>query len=79
MDIVTDEFPETYVELVDGRMVARDAEEWRLECLARHVLQLDGKLLRQGWLIEYERIHGNAEALKLKDRMTAVWAKERSS
>ena len=62
----------TYVELIDGKIVTRDAEEWRDECLARWVLQYgrgdadNGLTRRRRWLADYEDRHGRAEADKLK-------------
>lgn len=67
----------TLVELVNGEIVTRDAEAWRAECLARHVLQLPSKAARVEWLTEYEKRHG-AEATKaLRETMTRVWIKGR--
>ena len=65
----------TLVELVDGRIVTRDAEPWRHECLARHVL---AKPLaeRRAWLADFERMHGAEDVAALKATMTAVHAKE---
>lgn len=65
------------VELVDGQVVAYDAEEWRHECLARHVL--DKPLLeRREWLADFAKRHGTASATRLMDTMAAVFAKERA-
>lgn len=69
----------TYVELVDGQIVTRDAEEWRHETLARHVLQLPSLNARREWLADYEKLHGKAATVKLQDTMTAVWTKERAA
>lgn len=67
-----------YVELVDGRIVSRDAEEWRTECLARHVL---AKPLpeRRAWLADFERMHGAEGAERLKATMAALHAKARAT
>lgn len=66
-----------YVELVDGRIVSRDAEEWRHETLARHVL---AKPLaqRREWLAEFEKEHGAADAERLKATIKAVHEKARA-
>lgn len=61
----------TYVELVDGRVVTRDAEEWRNECLARHVLSLPLHI-RRDWLADFEKKHGAKETAHLKAAITAV-------
>lgn len=68
-----------YVELIDGRMVLRDAEAWRAECLARWVLTLKPLSHRQAWLFEYEKQHGPAEANKLKNGMSAIWEKRQEA
>ncbi len=53
-----------YVELINGQVVRRDAEEWKMECLAKWVLQLGrtdadrGLKRRQDWLRDYEKRHG---------------------
>lgn len=69
----------TYVELVNGDIVASDAEEWRHECLARHVLNLPSLQERREWLADFGKRHGEAELTRLQDTMTALWAKERSA
>lgn len=62
----------TYIELINGKIVTRDAEEWRDECLARWVLQYgrgdadNGLARRRRWLADYEDRHGKAAADKLK-------------
>lgn len=68
-----------FIELIDGQIVHRDAEAWRHECLARHVLQLPSKAARQAWLADYDKLHGAAEATALQDTMRAIWAKERAA
>jgi hypothetical protein len=61
------------IQLINGRMVESDADKWRNECLARHVLSkpLDDRRL---WLADFEKKHGQAEADKLKAAMTAIYA-----
>ena len=62
----------TLVELVDGRVVTRDAEDWRDECLARHVLRLPSLDARREWLADFQKRHGEAEADRLRALMTAL-------
>lgn len=66
-----------YVELINGEFVRRDAETWRDECLARHVLNIKSLSARQAWLFDFEKKHGPAEAQKLRGGMTLIWEKER--
>lgn len=62
----------TYVELVNGQIVMRDAEEWRDECLARYVLSLPSLKERRAWLADYEKRHGSEETDRLKANMMAI-------
>jgi hypothetical protein len=63
-----------FVELVDGRLVTRDAPQWRDECLARYTLS---KPLteRRAWLTDFEKRHGREDTERLMDVMKAVHAK----
>jgi hypothetical protein len=67
------------VELVDGQIVTRDAEQWRSECLARHVLQLPSRPARQEWLADFEKKHGSADTERLRETMTALHQKARAA
>ena len=58
--------------LVDGRIVSTSSEEWRDECLARHVLALASKPDRQAWLAGFEQRHGAAAAERLRYVILAV-------
>ena len=60
------------VELIDGRMVSRCAEEWRHECLARHVIGLPNLAARREWLVDFEKKHDAAQTEALKATMTAL-------
>jgi len=42
--------------LHDGREVPANSEDWKLECLARHVLGLGSRAAMQAWLQDFE--HG---------------------
>lgn len=67
------------VELVDGRVVTRDAAEWRNECLARHALSLPSLAARREWLADFEKLHGAADAEALRNTMQALHAKARAA
>lgn len=75
MDLVT----ATLVTLVDGRAVLSDAEEWRNETLARHVLSVRPLDARRAWLADFERQHGPAETEKLRSTMQLVHEKARAA
>ena len=60
--------------LLDGRRVADDSAEWRMECLARHVLALRTLAERRAWLADFEQRHGAAETAHLRDAMQQVHA-----
>lgn len=62
------------VELIDGRIVASNAEEWRDETLARHVLALPSLELRREWLADFEKRHGKPDATALMEAMQRVHA-----
>ncbi len=66
----------TLIELVDGRMVASDAEEWRIECLARTLLR---KPLaeRRAWLADMEHKGGPEATAALRTAMQAIHEKAR--
>lgn len=59
--------------LIDGREVAGDSAEWKLECLARWVLQLKPIARRRVWLDDLQRADPEL-AIELRDVMTAVHA-----
>jgi cytochrome c556 len=67
----------TLITLVDGQVVASDAEEWRHETLARHVLAkpLDA---RREWLSEFEKRHGAHDAEQLRATMKALHEKAKA-
>jgi hypothetical protein len=68
----------TLVELVNGQVVARDADEWRHECLARFVLELPSLAARREWLADFERKHGVDDTNALRDTMQALHEKARA-
>ena len=60
--------------LHDGREVASDSEEWKMECLAKYVLTLGTRGQMERWLVAFAQRHG-AEAkvvLDLRERMNAI-------
>lgn len=65
----------TYVQLIDGQYVTSDAEAWRAECLARHVLALKTRMERQVWLQDFEKRHGKDDTEALKAKMMELHAK----
>jgi hypothetical protein len=62
------------VTLVDGRMAASDNEEWRWECLARHVLALPFEQ-RRPWIEGFADKHKShpAAAETLRRTVTRVY------
>lgn len=66
------------VELVDGRSVNRDSDEWRHECFARWVLghALDARRIL---LAEYEAKHGAEAAQRLRGTVMALHEKARAA
>lgn len=60
--------------LIDGRQVASDSPEWRDECLARWVLlHFKGRPgLREDWLADYGKKHGQAAQVALEERARGV-------
>ena len=61
-----------YVEMIDCQIVTRDAEEWRREFMARHVLELPTFVERREWLNKYQKLHGPADLDALKVTIRAV-------
>lgn len=59
----------TVVTLTDGRQVASDSDEWRWECLARHVLHTPGLRHRREFVASWEDRHGTASADRLRGLM----------
>lgn len=59
------------VQLADGRHVATDSAEFKVECLARHVLRLRTLDERRAWIADFEK---RAGALAAADLMTAMQA-----
>lgn len=68
----------TLVTLIDGQIVTSDADAWRDECLARHLLRLPLPE-RRAWLADFEVKHGAADAEMLKATMTALHEKGRAA
>ena len=61
--------PATLVQLINGEIVQSDAEAWRAECLARHVLALPTLAARRDWLADFEKRHGAEDTERLKYQM----------
>lgn len=58
--------------LIDGREVASTSPEWRMECLARHVLTLKPLAARQSWLEGYDQKAGEVAGQELRLLMLTV-------
>lgn len=67
----------TYVELVGGEIVTRDAEAWRHECEARHLLSIKPRSAVQAELAEIEKRRGKAATDRLRATMNEISAKEK--
>lgn len=65
------------VTLYDGTQRCNYCQDWKAECLARHVLSLPGKTERRKFLNEWASRHGNESALRLGDLVRAVWDHDR--
>jgi len=61
------------VTLHDGRVVCSYCEDFKQECLARHVLALPTIQERRQFLADWERKHGNEAGLALGDLVRSVW------
>lgn len=69
----------TFVTLVDGQVVTSDAEEWRHETLARHVLSLPSLGARREWLADFEKKHGVDDSVRLMETMQHLHEKARAA
>lgn len=59
--------------LHDGREVGNYSEEWRLECEAKFVVNMATLDKRRSYLSAVAEKRGNAESLKLQDRIRSLW------
>lgn len=64
--------------LIDGREVSTWSAEWRLECLARHVLRHPFGF-RRPWLDDFERRNGKPITDELKSTMNTIHGAQRST
>lgn len=69
----------TMVTLVDGQVVTTDAEAWRHETLARHVLNIPGLDARRAWLADFEKKHGVDDAVRLMETIQQLHDKARAA
>lgn len=60
------------VTLHDGRAVPSDHDDWKVECLARHVLAMPGLRRRREFLEAIEKEHGARAADRLRGVMKAL-------
>jgi hypothetical protein len=65
--------------LADGREVESDSQDWRNECLARHVLSLLTLTERRAWLADFERRRGAQATADLMTAMQLVHAARQSA
>ena len=61
-----------YVELVGGEIVTRDAEEWRHECEAKHLLSIKPRSAAQAEISEIEKRRGKAATDRLRATMNQI-------
>lgn len=66
--------------LVDGTVVSSDSVEWRIECLARHVLALGSRKAIDDWLAAFAAKHPRTPEAEgnLRARMNAIRAVTRA-
>lgn len=69
----------TLVELHDGRVVVSDAEAWRMETLARHVMNLATWEAETEWLADFHRRHGPTETDRLRDQIDSMRPAQKGS
>lgn len=67
------------VTLVDGTQVLSDSEEWRAECEARHILNLDNIGERHKMLDMIEKRRGQPARKDLEVRILYLWNKRRGA
>lgn len=65
------------VELVDGRKVPSNSQEWLLECEARYVLNLPTKADRYALLDMIEKKRGRDARMHLHDRVMKLFYAQR--
>ena len=58
--------------LHDGRQVPSDSNDWKLECLAHHILSLPSLEVRRAWLCTYEKRRGEAAANELRAMLLSL-------
>ena len=63
--------------LIDGTEVDSSGEEWRAECEARHVLNMDTKGQRYAYLARVESKRGKPARDALHAQVMAVWRARR--
>lgn len=64
--------------LHDGRKVDSYSEDWRHETEARYILRLPSLEERQAMLAGIEIKRGKPATDRLRETITALWAKERA-
>ena len=66
-------FSETTVRLIDGREASSHSEEWRHECEARAILNMDAQALRRKHLQRIGERRGQAERRRLEDTILTIY------
>ena len=61
------------VTLHDGRVVCNTCQDFKDECLARHVLALPTKHERREFLAAWGQKHGQVAGNRLADLVRSVW------
>lgn len=69
----------TTVTLYDGQQVLSNSEEWRHECEARYILNMDTKTERIEQLKRIEKHRGTAERDRLEKTILQLWSARRAS
>lgn len=67
------------VTLICGAVVPGDSEAWRLECEARHVLNLRTKSARHSYLERVQSRRGKGQRDELEDMVWRVWRAARTA
>lgn len=64
---------EAMVKLIDGRQVSSSSEQWRHECEARAILDMNGQTTRRKYLERIELRRGKAERRRLEETILAIY------
>jgi hypothetical protein len=59
--------------LIDGREVPSDSDEWRHECECRAIAALPTLPDRRAWLESLEKRRGLSEVQRIRETMKKLW------